>query len=111
MSRHSQYPPLLPQNAVVQPLGPLPLAIRQDVTHRLRSGRAEITRAFLSALNMNMLGAAPPGDRAVVETQLRTLSAQELTRLAQVLTLALRGRMFSPSYDPWGSVGKTNCCG
>ena len=39
---------------------------------------------------MNMLRMAPPEDQAAVEAQLRSLSARELTRLAQVFTVALR---------------------
>jgi len=90
MSSQPQYPPLLHPGAFLHPLGALPLTVRQDVTHELRQGGGSITRAFLSALNFNMLGIAPDAEQAAVAAELRSLSAQDLRRLAQYFTCALR---------------------
>lgn len=93
MFRRTNYPPLLPPGAFGQPLSPLPYAVREQITHSLRTGRGagtEVTRAFLAGINLNILAAAPPPDQDAVAAYLVNLSTRSLTSLAQSFTVALR---------------------
>lgn len=88
---HPNYPRLLPQAALLGPLSPYPIAMRNAITARLQAGRSvEITRGFLAICNLNLLQYASMSDLTYIQRELASSSSRQITSLSQSISLALR---------------------